>query len=374
MSKYIGFHLINKLLTVILHGRGHEVPSTHPNYRTIISTLRKPEGEDEEAEKNRADKILDLVQENAFTQLARASIGWEGVKVEDGVVKLNGEAIHTTLTQRILELQTAGLPYDSFVKFMNNLYQNPSQHSINDLFNFLEKGRFGFTDDGCFLGYKGVVYKTLPDGSRVLTDAHSKSYDMRPGNRHEMPREAVDNNRNNACGAGFHIGTLEHARNFSNGDEGGKMIVVKCNPKDVVSVPLHDTTKLRCCAYEVVHEYSDSQGEELTAAVYSAGVEEGVAKPMEAKHYSKHTREELEAVSRDRLVRMAADQGLTKSVNEGRALGKDLLIDTMLLGKIPYDQMTPLELAEFCVRRKLFSNEAAARKAGREKMLQRVQG
>jgi hypothetical protein len=65
----------------------------------------------------------------------------------------------------------------------------------------------------------------------------------------------VQDDPENACSHGLHAGTIEYVKCF--GEVNDKIIIVKINPKDVVSVPSHETTKLRCCKYEVVQEYTD---------------------------------------------------------------------------------------------------------------------
>lgn len=361
MSKFIGYHLINKLLTIVLFGNAYDVDAKHPNYKAIVAGLNHPKNETQAEEEKRAKRLLKLVQaDDADLRVVASKVGWEDVKVDHGVVTVKGKPLHNTLTKRIVELKNAGLPFDSFVRFLVNLQQNPSQESIDSLFDFLDQGKFGFTDDGCFLGYKGVKWGTL-QGKRVLVDCHSESFDMSPGQSHSMPREKVDDNRGSACGAGFHIGTIDHARGF-----GEVMIVVKCHPKDVVSVPTHDTTKLRTCAYEVVHVFEDRQGKVLDAPEYAA--DGTVSKKAQVPAA------DLRALPRDKLVRMAADKGITRSVNEGRALGKNLLVVALTSGKLPLDKMTAEELAEFCVRRHLFASVKAARKAGAQKMRDAIKG
>lgn len=366
MSKFIGFHLINKLLTLVLFGKTYECDAKHPKYKEISENLRPPTtGETEDEERERATKLLTLVQStNLDSAVLQNAIGFSDVVVEHGVVTVKGKPLRNTLTQRILDLKVAGLPYDSLVKFLVNCAQNPDPESVEDLFDFLEQGKFGFTDDGCFLGYKGVIEGEL-DGKRTLVDQHSMSFDMSPGNRHEMPRDQVDNNRNQACGAGFHIGTIDHARGF-----GRHMIVVKCNPKDVVSVPKYDRTKLRCCAYEVVHQFKD-EPHELTKPVYKSSEVEDYAP---ASSTAPAPGPEFDTMNRDQLIRAAAAAGLIMSVTEGRALGKERLLECLKKGALPLDDMTALELAELCTRRKHFSSITAARKAGVTLMKQALMG
>jgi len=371
MAKQIGYTFIDGQLTLVLHGHPHDVDPQHPKYKGIVALISRPEGETEAEEGQRADTLLTLVQGDRFDlrQMA-AQVGWEDVKVEHGIVTVKGKELRNSLTERIVELQRAGLPFEPFVRFLINLAANPSEESREALFDFLEQGRFPLTDDGCFLGYKGVIPGTL-QGKSTLVDQHSHSFDMAPGNVHEMPWDAVDNNRNQACGAGFHVGTIGHARGF-----GSTMIVVKVNPKDCVSVPASDRTKLRCCRYEVVNVFKDSAAaKELVRPVYdeddygSDDFEEEDNEYTVSEDSPESIRAELEAMSRDDICRKAAAEGLFASTNEARWVGKELVIDSLMGGELPFDVMTRDVLAGISARRHLFASENAALKAGRDAMI-----
>jgi hypothetical protein len=82
-----------------------------------------------------------------------------------------------------------------------------------------------------------------------------------------MTRSKVDDNRSVGCSQGLHAGALNYVASYGNVDAGDKIVIVKINPKDVVSVPSDcNHEKLRTCQYEVVGEY---QGE-LLKPLYSA--------------------------------------------------------------------------------------------------------
>lgn len=132
------------------------------------------------------------------------------------------------------------------LKFLDNLMDNPSRRSVNELYSFLEHGNMPITPDGHFLGYKSV----RPD----MTDHYSGKFDNNIGQVLEMPRNAVCDDANHGCSYGFHVGSLEYATNFGGSDR--KVVIVKVNPADVVSVP-HDCDfqKMRTSRYEVVGTY-----------------------------------------------------------------------------------------------------------------------
>lgn len=167
------------------------------------------------------------------------------VEIKDGVVYYEGEALHNRLAEIMVELKQDGFNMDNYVKFLKNLMQNPSFNSRQQLYSFMEDHNLPITEDGCILAYKGVTDEYM--------DCHTQTFDNSPGAVHEMPREKVDDNPNNACSSGFHVGSEDYALRF-----GSQTMIVKVNPRDVVAVPTRETAKCRCCRYEVLSLYKDT--------------------------------------------------------------------------------------------------------------------
>ena len=69
-----------------------------------------------------------------------------------------------------------------------------------------------------------------------------------------MPRNFVNDNKEETCSTGLHFCSREYAEGFF-GNSGDRMMVIKINPRDVVSIPVdYNNTKGRCSRYEVVGE------------------------------------------------------------------------------------------------------------------------
>jgi hypothetical protein len=82
-------------------------------------------------------------------------------------------------------------------------------------------------------------------------DCHSGTIDNHVGQSPFMPRNRVDDNCNNTCSNGLHFASLNYLRHFS----GERLMVLKINPKHVVSIPAdYEATKGRCEGYEVISE------------------------------------------------------------------------------------------------------------------------
>src|SRR5690606_5095532 len=97
-----------------------------------------------------------------------------------------------------------------------------------------------------------LAYKRVRDN---YLDWHSATFDNSVGKVVEMPggRYHVDSNRHNVCSYGLHFCSKDYLGNFWRG--AGRIVVVKINPADVVSIPIdYNFTKGRTWRYEVVGE------------------------------------------------------------------------------------------------------------------------
>jgi hypothetical protein len=228
-------------LTIVIDAKPYTIAPDHPNYDKIKSALKTGDSQ----------LIIELVD------IARSVEDYvEGdAEVKDGVVYYEGDAIHNTLTERILDMMAYGFPFKPMFKFVNNLMKNPSKRATEELYDFLMHKNLPITDDGCFLAYKRV--------NADWTDLYSNAIDNSIGQIVKMARRKVDDNREMGCSDGLHVGALEYVEGYGSG---GHVLVVKINPEHVVSVPSdHDCTKVRCCEYEVLSEFKG----ELKKPVYS---------------------------------------------------------------------------------------------------------
>jgi len=175
------------------------------------------------------------------------------VEIKNGKVFFDGEEVHGSISKRILEFMSKGLPFQPLVNFLNNLMENPSMQSQKELYDFLEHQYLPVTEDGHFLAYKAVRSDYM--------DKYAGKFRNQVGDVCQMTRAKVDDNRSVGCSQGLHAGALNYVAGYGSLDAGDKIVIVKINPKDVVSVPNDcNCEKLRTCRYEVVGEY---QGELL---------------------------------------------------------------------------------------------------------------
>ena len=244
----VPFMWVDGNLTVILKNKAHQVIPDHTNYKLILEAL--PTATE--------DELLELVD----IEKAVATFSDGQVSIVNGKVMFEGEEVHGSISKRILEFMSKGLPFQPLVKFLENLMENPSMQSQQELYDFLEHENLPITEDGCFLAYKAV--------NSDFKDKWKGTFDNKVGQVCEMRRAKVDDNRGRGCSAGLHAGALNYVANYGSVDAGDNIVIVKINPEDVVSVPSDcNCEKLRTCKYEVVGLY---QGE-LPKPLYKAEFE-----------------------------------------------------------------------------------------------------
>lgn len=241
----VPFMWVDGNLTLVLNNRAYQVLPDHINYKMVLEALPTAT----------ADELLDIVD----VQKAVASFSDGVVEIKDGQVTYEGEIVHGSISKRILEFISKGLPFQPLVNFLNNLMENPSMQSQKELYDFLEHENLPITEDGYFLAYKAV--------RSDFKDKYRGTFDNSVGQVCTMQRAKVDDDRSRGCSNGLHAGALNYVASYGSLEGGDKIVIVKINPRDVVSVPSDcNYEKLRTCQYEVVGEY---QGE-LLKPLYSA--------------------------------------------------------------------------------------------------------
>lgn len=206
------------------------------NYKPVLSAIQS---------NNEDDLLKALNVENTVNSFT----GLSTVEVKNGTVYFQGKELHNSLTTRMLDMMSDGFSIEPMSKFLVNLMENPSSKAVTELYDFLDHRNLPITEDGCFLAYKCVRENYL--------DKYSGTYSNVVGSVHEMQRNQVDDDRNRTCSHGFHVGGLEYSGpNGAYWSTGDRVLIVKVNPKDAVSVPSdHQAQKLRVSRYEVVAEY-----------------------------------------------------------------------------------------------------------------------
>lgn len=167
----------------------------------------------------------------------------------------DNDPIHSSLTDFVIKeikrhpMNFVNLP---IIKFLEKLYENPSENSKLSLFDFLSNHDMKIDDEGFIYAYKGIrhdLYSVTKGHGFVNGQEFNKNYLRNYVNDIvTMPRSEVEDNPDVGCSWGLHAGTKEYAMDFA-----PVVILVKINPRDVVSVPKDSNfQKIRCSKYQVL--------------------------------------------------------------------------------------------------------------------------
>lgn len=226
-------HLNTSIVVTTSDGEVHTVDATHPNWGVIIEAI----------DEQRLDDLEELVDVQSAVNSYVSPI--PDIEVSGGEITWKGYSVDNYLTDVILRLMNEGRNVDPLINHLDKLMQNPSSTSVRELYRFLEVGQLPLCPDGDFLAYKYVRAN--------YTDCHSGKFDNSVGATPTMPRSQVDDNRDRTCSRGLHFCSKDYLDWYGSGD--GRIMIVKVNPRDVVSIPAdHSNQKARCCTYEVVGE------------------------------------------------------------------------------------------------------------------------
>lgn len=225
--------LTDDTLTVFLDNTVLSITADSPHWDDALDALR---AEDRQALVAAIDRSQSVSQ--YFSDLA-------DFKVANNTLFYRDEPVHNALTERVLRMIKEGFKPEPMLRLLQNIFHNPSYRSREQLYTFLEQNKLPITEDGCFMAYKLV--------REDFTDCYSGTFDNRPGNRVSVDRYSVDDDPTRTCSSGLHVCSLEYLKSFY----GQRLVAVKVNPADVVSVPVdYNNSKMRVCQYTVTEELS----------------------------------------------------------------------------------------------------------------------
>ncbi len=230
MTAPIPYLMQGKNIILVVDGKSHTISKdTHMSYVKIVEALKAQDW----------DALHDLVE----PKKAIVDFGGGNVSIEGDKVFWKGKPFHNALATRMIDMYTDGFPIDPMVRFMENLMENPSKRSVDQVYGFLEKNSLPITEDGYFLAYKRVRKDYL--------DIHSGTMDNSIGTIVEMDRNEVDDNPDSHCSTGLHFCSESYLGHFGSSDQ--PVMILKINPADVVSIPTdYNGAKGRASRYEVI--------------------------------------------------------------------------------------------------------------------------
>lgn len=251
------------------------------------------------------EKICELAQKEDWLPIE--VLHQEAKTVMGKDVKIQGNDVTITHENReikIADLEEAATPLMKFIKllkdkgvidteinrirpFLQNMFENPYIDAVTEIYDYCTKMDFEITEDGCFLAYKNVNkdFSSIHDGG--LTKHKIGEY---------TTVETFCTDRTRTCAEGLHFCSKGYLDVYS----GEVTIIVKINPKDVVSIPIdYNFEKGRCCRYMMVGVLG-KEGDLETTDIEA--MTEGQVKTVKTEERAKADKTKAEAKGPDRIT------------------------------------------------------------------------
>ena len=168
--------------------------------------------------------------------------------VENGELRYAGTRIDSRLATRIIsDIENGKESYKNLANFMDRAMNNISSKSVDELWDFIAHTDIDINEDGYIVGWKKVT-KTDSNPDATYVDSYTKKIPNDLGSVVYMPRALVDDNRNETCSQGLHVGSWSYVPSF----RGDTILRVIVDPADVVSVPKdYNGAKMRVGKYYI---------------------------------------------------------------------------------------------------------------------------
>lgn len=265
-------------ITVVIGTTPHTVSKNHIAYNKLVAAIKTGDWE----------TVQDIIEPKQVV----LNFGQGNVSIQGDKIFWKGREMHNALTKRMVAMIQEDFPVEPLVAFMENLMENPSKRAVTELYGFLEKNTLPITSDGCFLAYKKVRqdYLDVHSGTVLnkpaayMTDEDRATLEEAVGKNSEvavevvdgvtvvsMERNLVDDDQNRTCSVGLHFCSRDYLNHFG----GERIVILKINPRDVVSIPNdYNDSKGRACRYEIVDEIDKDKADDA----FAKSVQEAAAK------------------------------------------------------------------------------------------------
>lgn len=212
---------------------------------------------------NKLEELVELI--DIATMIKKFTFGSD-IEVVGGLLFYNGEAFDNRLAKRIVEECEAGsLGVNKYIAFLRKLMKNPSYHSVESVYEFIEHTDLEILDDGNI-----KAYKRLKIENDVPVDIHTGKVENWKGWTIQMPRYMVEDNPNKTCSQGLHVAAQHYFQFFTHNQSTD--VEVSVSPEHVVSVPTdYASAKCRVCEYTLLTGVEHPEGKIATVVIGKEG-------------------------------------------------------------------------------------------------------
>jgi len=233
--------------TVVIGTKSYQFDHTHVEYDNLKACVME----------GQQDEFLELI--DTVSVIENWSEG--NFEFKDGYLYYEDEQVANQPTERIIGLIRGGHDHKPMLAYLDRLYQNVSNRAVMESYDWCSHKGLPITPDGMLVGYKGVtVYQgedTVDKMGNIITEGDlvdkytGKTFRNNTMDSPSMNRRRVSDNCNEGCASGLHVGTFDYASSWAGNS--GKVVLVKFDPSDIVSVPTDcEHQKMRVSAYTVI--------------------------------------------------------------------------------------------------------------------------
>ena len=248
-------------ITVYLKGKPYPINKQAHTYPMVLAAIKSGDVKALEQAINIRQGIAD--------NLSKTN---KNVRIDGSRIFYDDREVTGLVASRVFETIRLGLDTAPITNFLGNLMLNPSKRAVDEAMGFIEACDLPLTEDGFFLGYKrvnndyrDVHSRTVLNKPAELMTAEDRAVMAKPqGKKSEvkvevidgvttvsMPRNLVNDNKDQTCSEGLHFCSFDYLKSFS----GNRIVILKINPADIVSIPSdYNNSKGRTCKYQVVGE------------------------------------------------------------------------------------------------------------------------
>tara|TARA_R110001599_G_scaffold129311_2_gene303646 strand:+ start:940 stop:2094 length:1155 start_codon:yes stop_codon:yes gene_type:complete len=259
--KKVPYTISDNSITIFWEGKPYTLRSDHANFKLAEKAILDA----------RYDDLGDLLD---ISKAVENFVEGE-IEVKDEIVYYKGHRLHGVVVDKLLDMLRSGMKDSApLTNFITRLQANPSANSVNELYSFLSYKSLATTPEGRVLGYKGVqgdFWSSTGNADTIVVQGETNDRHQilnEVGATIEVARRCVDDNKDNHCSFGLHVGSYDYANQWAGRD--GRLLLVEFDPQDAVSVPTDcDFQKLRVSKYKVISDITGTR-KELDTPVYEA--------------------------------------------------------------------------------------------------------
>ena len=257
----VPYTISDNSITIFWEGKPYTLRSDHANFKLAEKAILDA----------RYDDLGDLLD---ISKAVENFVEGE-IEVKDEIVYYKGHRLHGVVVDKLLDMLRSGMKDSApLTNFITRLQANPSANSVNELYSFLSYKSLATTPEGRVLGYKGVqgnFWSSTGNADTIVVQGETNDRHQilnEVGSTIEVARRCVDDNKDNHCSFGLHVGSYDYANQWAGQD--GRLLLVEFDPQDAVSVPTDcDFQKLRVSKYKVISDITGTR-KELDTPVYEA--------------------------------------------------------------------------------------------------------